>query len=118
MLGLAVQIHTTTLFYLPLVAMVLYRIGVRGPRMAAHLAAMAILIALWFAPVLFAPPAERGSLEGATQRIAGDLSRFDLGEVVVAMRSAYFDVPLAIGQTYGTAGHVPAWLWHVGLAVI
>ena len=118
MLGLAVQIHTTTLFYFPVVAVVLYRIGVRGSRMAAHLAAMTILMALWFTPVLFAPPAERGAVEGAAQRIASDLARFDPGAMGVAIRSAWFDFPVAMGETYGRAARVPAWLWRAALGAV
>jgi hypothetical protein len=118
MLGLAVQIHTSTLFYFPLVAVVLHRTGVRGPRMIAHLVAMAFVIAAWFLPVLFAPPEQRGTLEGATQRIAGDIARVNPLDVLVAIRTAYFELPIAIGDTYGRAAHVPVWLWRTGLLVI
>jgi 4-amino-4-deoxy-L-arabinose transferase-like glycosyltransferase len=118
MLGLAVQIHTSTLFYFPLAAVVLYRIGLRGPRIALHLIAMAALIVLWFAPVAFAPPPERGTLEGAGQRIAADMSHFGLQPLETSLRTAYVSLPLAVGDTYGTAGHVPPWLWQAGLGWI
>jgi hypothetical protein len=118
MLGLAVQIHTTTVFYFPFAAVVLYRIGVRGPKIAAHLIAMLILVALWFTPVLFAPPQERGVLGKATERIAQDLSHFDLGAVAVALESAFVRFPIVIGESYGRAGHVPAWLWIGGMCIV
>lgn len=117
MLGLAVQIHTTTLFYFPLAAWVLYRIGVRGPKLALHLFAMAILILLWFAPVFFAPPVDRGALGGATNRIASDLSRFSVLALARAVATAAFEYPVAIGQTYGRAAHVAMGAWRAGLAI-
>jgi hypothetical protein len=118
LLGLAVQIHTTTLFYLPLVGVVLYRIGIRGIRLAAHLLGALALIALWFTPVLFAPPVARGSVAGATERIASDMSRFSFEQLFTTLRTAYVDLPRAIGETYATAAHVPQWAWDLGLAVV
>ncbi len=117
MLGLAVQIHTTTLFYFPLAALVLYRIGVRGTRIVGHVIAMALLVLLWFAPVFFAPPADRGTMEKATERISGDMSRFSPQVVFDAMKTAYFDYPMAIWETYGKA-YVPGWVWRAGLGVV
>ena len=116
--GLAVQMHVTAFFYLPLLAVLLYRIGVRGPRLAAHFVAMVLLVFLWFAPTLFVPAAERGLLEGATRRMATDASRFDPLAVLVALRTACIDYPLAIGETYGRAAHVPSWLWTAGVAIV
>ena len=118
MLGLAVQIHTTALFYFPLLAFVLYRIGTRGFKLIAHLAVMLFLIALWFAPTLFAPAADRGAIEGAAQRISSDMTGFNLLAVATAIRTAFYDFPLAIGETYAAAVNVPSWLWVGGLCVI
>jgi hypothetical protein len=116
MLGLAVQIHTTTLFYLPVGALVLHRIGVRGPRLVAHFAAMCAVVAAWFIPVFFAPPAARGTLQGATQRVAADMMGFDVGAVFTVLRTAYVDIPLAVGETYAT--NVPPAAWAAGLAIV
>jgi hypothetical protein len=117
-LGLAVQIHTTTLFYFPLAALVLYRIGGRGPRLALHLIAMAAVILLWFVPVFFAPPVERGTLGGATHRIASDLSRFSVHDLATAFTTAWFDYPVAVGQVYVGRTEIASTAWHAGLVVV
>ena len=118
MLGLAVQIHTTTLFYFPLAALVLYRIGVPVRRIPLHLVAMVILVLLWFTPVLFAPPAERGTLGGATTRIASDVAHFHFATIPTALRTAFIDYPISIGRTFGTAAHIPQWAWNAGVGAV
>jgi len=63
-------------FYMPVALLVMHRMGIRGGRLAGHFAAMAMLVMAWFAPVVLAPPIERGAFADATGRVAADLARF------------------------------------------
>ena len=116
MLGLAMQMHATSMFYLPLALLVMHRIGIRGPALAGHSAAMALVILAWFVPVMLATAGERGALADATGRIAVDLLRFDPASIFAALRTAYVAMPLAIGETYAQA--LPHGAWTGGLCIV
>jgi len=116
MLGLAVQMHATAVFYMPVALLVMHRIGIRGGRLAGHFAAMAMLVMAWFAPVVLAPPIERGAFADATGRVAADLARFAPASIVAALRNTYVDIPLAVGETY--ARTIPRGAWIGGLCVV
>ena len=100
-LGLAIQLHVTALFYLPLHLFAFARLGTRGPRLAMHAAAAFAVIAAWFVPALFAPAAPHAAgLGTGIERVGSGLSAFWVADVLTVMKTAFIDVPLAIGATY------------------
>jgi hypothetical protein len=118
LLGLAIQIHPTAAFYLPLAAWIRFRQGARGLKLAGSLAVMLAIVAIWFAPLLWATAQERGSLGAAADRVALGTQSLSLDAVATVLRSAYIDLPLAVGETYGVAGGLPLAVWQVGLALV
>lgn len=117
-LGLAIQLHPTALFYAPLFALVLLRNGTRGSRLALHLAGFAGMVAVWFVPLLFATDQpHKANMEVGVARVALGLGSFTPGEIVTVLRSAYVDVPLAIGATYAARLGVGIGAWLALLAL-
>jgi hypothetical protein len=110
-LGLAVQMHPTALFYFPGAVVILHALGLRGVRWAAHVLLCAAAVALWFIPLLFAPHEAAGDWGQGLSRVIDDLRRFDPGEVLTVLHTAYVAIPMAVGAAYAARIGVPLPLW-------
>jgi hypothetical protein len=118
-LGLAIQMHPTAIFYAPFVAFAFVATGARGLRLAAHAAGATLLVLAWFAPVLLAGlPGQREGAEGVAARTGAALAAFSPSDALVVLRTAYVDVPVAIGATYAGALGVPEAAWNTLLAFV
>ena len=117
LLGLAVQLHPTAIFYAPFAALAVaaWQRNVRGT--AAWWLALAACIAIWFAPLAFAdtvPHASRWQAGGS--RIASGLERFHVRDIGTVLATAYGRIPAEVGKTYAAAAGVPWAAWCVLLA--
>ena len=137
-LGLAVQLHPSALFYVPLLAWILW-LRARGTRLLLHALVAAALVCSWFLPTLLADegaaqsiPAGAESVEGlcldrhgnrgeclalSLGRVASALSGFSLADASTVVKTAYVAVPLAVGS-YAEQLGIPLWTWALALAAI
>lgn len=115
-LGLAIQMHPTSLFYYPAVVLMLARLEVRRWRLAMHVAGTLAMMALWFTPLLFvAGIDQQAGMQSGMSRVATGLQEFAPADILTVLRTAYVDVPMAIGETYAAQAGVPLRLWRACL---
>lgn len=111
-LGLAVQMHGTALFYLPVHAYVAWRSLPPGRDRRLVLAGGLSAVFAWFLPVLWADHAwqaeEWRTLASAAAAGAQGVRPRDL---LVVLQAAYWDIPHAAGEAYGRALGVPHGAW-------
>lgn len=118
-LGFAIQMHPTSLFYAPFVALAFVATGLRGPRLAMHGVGGCLLVVAWFAPLLLAGElGQREGLEGVSLRVGSALAAFSPREVLGVLRTAYVEVPVAVGATHAAVLGAPGWLWNLALLVV
>ena len=109
LLGLAIQMHPTALFYLPFVLFALGSIA-RGRARLLHGVGALATIGAWFLPLPFAGEVPHAQLaQAGAGRIGAGLAAFQPAKVLTVLHTAHVEVPLAIGETY--AAWMPAWAW-------
>jgi hypothetical protein len=69
LLGLAIQLHPTALFYALALPWLLHAIGLRGSRLVAHLAVASGLVVAWFLPLVLVPSTESGNWNAGASRV-------------------------------------------------
>jgi hypothetical protein len=116
-LGLAVQLHPTAIFYLPVVMLALRRIERNRARYLIHALGATLAIAVWFAPLAFLERVDQGKGIGAVASgIEAGLRTFRFIDLATVLRTAYFEIPLSIGDTYAPYAGVPRLAWRLLLA--
>lgn len=119
MLGLAVQLHPTALFYLPVLLFAVTTIETSRIRWLVHACGALLAIAVWFAPLAFVPRFDHGQGAGAVaSRISAGLQTFRFADLATVLRTAYFDIPIAVGDTYAPYAGFSTLLWRVLLAAV
>jgi hypothetical protein len=118
LLGLAVQMHATAIFYLPVVMLAYAAAGARGVRLAMHVAIAVGLVALYFVPLAFAADSQYAKLVAVAGRLGTSAGSWSIADALTVVATAGVDVPLAIGETYAAAAGVPMWAWAGALGAI